>query len=68
MDNTIHGFTSLADSFGHGGRIEDVFELFESFEDGAKDVIFSDRAEKFVTIDKKDDKVDESTYNQIRCY
>lgn len=40
LDNIVHGFTSLSDSFGHGGKIEDVFELFETFEE-AKDVIFS---------------------------
>lgn len=43
MDNIVHGFTSLSKSFGHGGNIEDVFELFETFEDGANDVIFSVR-------------------------
>lgn len=43
----MHGFKSLSDEFGHGGELEDVFELFGEFEVGAKNVIFSDDAKVF---------------------
>lgn len=44
LDSVVHGFKSLSDKFGHGAKLENVFELFGEFEVGAKHIIFSDDA------------------------
>lgn len=40
IGNIKHAFTALSEKFGHGGKIEDVFELFGEFEAGQKNVLF----------------------------
>lgn len=47
-DDVIHAFTALSEQFGHNSPKEDVFELFGEFSSKEHDVIFDDRAEKFV--------------------
>lgn len=41
LNNMQHAFISLSESFGHNGRIEDVFEMFDEFKPGNKNVLFS---------------------------
>jgi hypothetical protein len=41
LDVLIHGFITLSDRFGHDAKLEEVFELFGQFEEGANDVIFT---------------------------
>lgn len=67
LDAIIHIFTELATKFGHGGKIEDVFEMFNEFKPGQKNVLFHDYAKGFVTEDNSLPHVDEETYNQIHC-
>lgn len=44
LESIVHGFKSLSDQFGHGGKLANVFELFGEFEVGAKNVMFTDDA------------------------
>jgi hypothetical protein len=68
LDILNHGLISLSDKFGTNGKNYDVFELFGTFEEGAKDVIFSDTATKLEHIDNNvADSVDEALYRQLHC-
>lgn len=40
LDNINHAFSSLSEKFGHGGKVEDVFEMFATYEEGQTDIIF----------------------------
>lgn len=67
FDVINHAFTALGDKFGHTGKIEDVFEIFEEFEPGQKNVIFSDDAVKFVPASSSVSPVDDSTFKKLMC-
>lgn len=67
LDNINHAFSAISDKFGHKGKIEEIFELFGEFKDGAKDVIFSDDASKFESANNYEPIVEESEYKEMRC-
>lgn len=67
LEALVHGFTTLSDKFGHGAKTEDVFEVFEEYETGAKNVIFGDDTGKLVTLSNYVSTLDEDLYNQLNC-
>lgn len=67
LEAIAHGFTSLSDKFGHGAKTQDVFELFDEYEKGAKNVIFGDDTGKLVTQSNYVSTVDEDLYNRLNC-
>lgn len=67
LETLAHGFTALSDKFGHGYKNDHIFEVFEEFETGAKNVIFGDDTGKLVPQSNYVGTVDEDLYNRLYC-
>ncbi|XP_055911965.1 transferrin [Eupeodes corollae] len=65
-DNIIHVCSLLSEKFGGLGKLNDVFEMFGEFEQGNKDVIFTDDGKSLET-EWKNTNVDEKTAMELRC-
>nr|AAM46784.3 transferrin [Glossina morsitans morsitans] len=66
QDTIKHLFVSLSEKFGHNGRFEDVFNLFGEYKTHEKNILFNDRAVKFVT-ELTNEHTNEEIYHSLRC-
>lgn len=68
-DRLSHAFLALSEKFGRGGKLEDVFELFGTFETNKADVLFSDDASQLVTINATPDSIHANLqeYERLKC-